>query len=205
MNIIKRKSDNVVIFKGDYLVLDKNGCRGKGWEFNKIPSSELVLEKIDELPGGFVTGLCTYINGVWGKTAEATEIADKDMDAYADQAIVNIDNSSDDLVTALIGRRDTEYLMAEKQAQAYIDAKYKGETFPYVSSWAKAKNQTEKWAADNIIETANSWRSTQSDVREKRLAHKERIRLSETIEEINETLRSWYNYIDSVKLNLGVK
>lgn len=205
MKIIKRKSDNVIIFKGDDLKLDKSGCTGKGWAFNKIPSSDLVLEEVQEFPAGFLVGACSYSYGEWSKTDAGTEINNKEFDGSIDKALSEIDSLSDELVNSLIGRRDTEYLMAEKQAQAYIDAKYKGETFPYVSSWAKAKNQTEKWAADNIIETANSWRSTQSDVREKRLAHKERIRLSETIEEINETLRSWYNYIDSVKLNLGVK
>ena len=203
MNIIKRRSDNVVIFKGDDLVLDKNGCRGKGWEFTKIPASELVLEKVNELPIGFATGLCTYLNGVWGKTVEATEIAIRDLDTYAKQALMVVDGSSDALVTAVIGRRDTEYLMAEKQAQAYIDANYKGNTFPYVDSWAQAKGVDQKWAADNIIETAANWRTVQSDMRAKRLKAKEDIRNATSIDSVDQIVNQWRKYIDIITKQLG--
>lgn len=115
-------------------------------------------------------------------------------------AIREIDGSADDLVTAVIGRRDTEYLMAEKQAQAYIDANYKGDTFPYVDSWAQAKGVDQKWAADNIIETAANWRAVQSDMRAKRLKAKEDIRNATSVDEI---LNQWRQYIDIIKNQLG--
>lgn len=203
MNIIKRKLDNVVIFKGDDLVLDNNGIRGKGWEFNKISPSDLILDKVEELPVGFVLGLCTYLNGVWGKTAEADEIAARDLGTYARDYLMVIDESSDALVGVAIGRRDTEYLMAEKQAQAYIDAGYKGDTFPYVDSWAQAKKANQKWAADNIIETAASWRAIQSDVRAKRLKAKEDVRNAHSADAIDEIVNQWYKYIDIIKKQLG--
>lgn len=203
MNIVKRKSDNVVIFKGDDLVLDKNGCRGKGWEFNKIPASDLILEKVDEIPIGFVPGLCTYSNGVWGKTIEANEIATRDLSTYANQALMVVDGSSDALVTAVIGRRDTEYLMAEKQAQEFIDAGYKGDTFPYVDSWAQAKKSDQKWAADNIIETAANWRTVQSDMRAKRLKAKEDIRNATSLDSVDQIVNQWRKYIDIITKQLG--
>lgn len=204
MNIIKRKSDNVVIFKGDDLVLDKNGCRGKGWEFSKMPANELVLEKVDELPSGFVPGLCTYSKGVWGKTTEGSEIAIRNLYTYAKQALMVVDGSSDVLVNAVIGRRDTEYLMAEKQAQEFIDAGYKGDTFPYVDSWAQAKQSDQKWAADNIIETAANWRAVQSDMRAKRLKAKEDVRNALSVDAIDEIVNQWHKYIDIIKQQLGV-
>jgi hypothetical protein len=203
MNIIKRKSDNVVIFKGDDLVLDKNGCRGKGWGFNKIPSNDLLLEQVDELPVGFAPGLCTYLNGVWGKTAEANEIATRDLGTYAKHALMIVDELSDILVNTVIGRRDTEYLMAEKQAQAYIDANYKGDTFPYVDSWAQAKGVDQKWAADNIIETASNWRTVQSDMRAKRLKAKEDIRNAESVDTVDQIVNQWRKYIDIITKQLG--
>lgn len=203
MNIIKRKSDNVVIFNGDYLVLDKNGCRGKGWEFNKIPSNELVLEQVDNLPVGFAPGLCTYLNGVWAKTAEANEIAIQDLDTHAKRALIVVDELSDALVTTVIGRRDTEYLMAEKQAQAYIDANYKGVTFPYVDSWAQAKGADQKWAADNIIETASNWRAVQSDMRAKRLKAKEDIRNAASVDIVDQIVNQWRKYIAIITKQLG--
>lgn len=203
MNIIKRKSDNVVIFKGDDLVLDESGCSGKGWKFDKIPTSELVLEKVDDLPAGFVPGLFTYSNGLWGKTAEATEIATRDLGTYAKQALMEVDGLSDAVVTTVIGRRDTEYLMAEKQAQAYIDANYKGDTYPYVDSWAQAKQSDQKWAADNIIETAASWRAVQSDMRAKRLKAKEDIRNAASVDTVDQIVNQWRKYIAIITKQLG--
>ena len=119
-------------------------------------------------------------------------------------ALIEIDQINDYIVTLAIGRRDTEYLMAEKQAQAYIDAGYTGDTYPYVHSWAIAKGETEQWAADDIIATANTWRTVQSDVREKRLVHKENIRNAATIEEFAVIMQSWYAYVEIVKTQLGI-
>ena len=113
-----------------------------------------------------------------------------------------IDGSSDELITAAIGRRDTEYLQAEKQAQEFIAAGYKGNTYPYVSSWATAKNETNVWASDNIIETATAWREVQSDLRAKRLMHKENVRNSETQEEIDTVMASWHGYINALKQSM---
>ena len=119
-------------------------------------------------------------------------------------ALVDVDLSNDDVVTAVIGRRDTEYLMAEKQAQAYIDAGYKGDTFPYVDSWAQAKSVDQKWAADNIIETATAWRTIQADMRAKRLHSKEQIRNATTVDQIAAICEQWKQYVDIIKNQLGI-
>jgi hypothetical protein len=119
-------------------------------------------------------------------------------------ALREIDSVNDDIVNMVIGRRDTEYLMAEKQAQAYIDAGYKGDTFPYVDSWAKAKESDQKWAADNIIETATNWRTIQADVRANRLRNKELVRNTTTEDEIAVIMQSWYAYVAIIKTQLGI-
>ena len=119
-------------------------------------------------------------------------------------ALVDVDLSNDDVVTAVIGRRDTEYLMAEKQAQAYIDAGYKGDTFPYVDSWAQAKSADQKWAADNIIETATAWRTIQADMRAKRLHSKEQIRNAMAVDQIAAICEQWKQYVDIIKNQLGI-
>lgn len=119
-------------------------------------------------------------------------------------ALVDVDLSNDDVVTAVIGRRDTEYLMAEKQAQAYIDAGYKGDTFPYVDSWAQAKSVDQKWAADNIIETATAWRTIQADMRAKRLHSKEQIRNAMAVDQIAAICEQWKQYVDIIKNQLGI-
>jgi len=129
----------------------------------------------------------------------------KQLDDRKSQAIIDVDCDSDDVVNDVIGRRDTEYLMAEKQAQDFIAAGYNGDTYPYVSSWAAAKNATESWAADNIIDTANNWRLVQSDMRAKRLKTKEDVRNALTVDDIDILVNTWKSYISSVKNSLGVK
>lgn len=133
---------------------------------------------------------------------ELESINTKQLQDKKSQSLKLIDESSDELITAAIGRRDTEYLQAEKQAQEFIAAGYKGNTYPYVSSWATAKNETNEWAADNIIETATAWREVQSDLRAKRLMHKENVRNSETQEEIDTVMASWQLYIKTLKQSL---
>lgn len=130
---------------------------------------------------------------------ELESINTKQLQDKKSQSLKLIDESSDELITAAIGRRDTEYLQAEKQAQEFIAAGYKGNTHPYVSSWAIAKNETDEWAADNIIETATAWREVQSDLRAKRLLHKENVRNSATLQDIDTVMGSWKMYINALK------
>lgn len=131
--------------------------------------------------------------------AKTKELLDSKM-----SALMTVDLSNDDIVTSVIGRRDTEYLMAEKQAQAYIDAGYKGDTYPYVDSWAIAKAKSEKWAADNIIETAANWRAIQADMRSKRLKAKEDIRNATSTDTVDAIVHQWYGYLGIIKQQLGI-
>ena len=204
MNIIKRKSDNVVIFRGSDLILDENGCSGKGWKFNKIPSADLVLESVSDIPEDFIMGMWTYASGMWALTAAGDIENNKEIATNKSDALLSIDKLSDDIVTTVIGRRDTEYLMAEQQAKAYIDAGYKGDTYPYVDSWAQAKSSDQKWAADNIIETAGVWRAAQSDMRKKRLKSKEDIRNATATDQIDNIVNIWVKDIGIIKQQLGI-
>lgn len=133
---------------------------------------------------------------------ELESINTKQLQDKKSQSLKFIDESSDDVITSVIGRRDTEYLQAEKQAQEFIDAGYTGNTHPYVSSWAIAKNESDEWAADNIIETAIAWREVQSDLRAKRLLHKENVRNSAILKDIDTIMASWQLYIKTLKQSL---
>lgn len=74
MQIIKRQSDNVVIFAGNDLALDESGCRGAGWQFRNINPSELTLETVDSIPVQFVGGGWSYADGVWTSNAIADQV-----------------------------------------------------------------------------------------------------------------------------------
>lgn len=65
IKIIKRFTDNVVLFVGNDLVLDDVGCSGAGWSFRNIDPNELVLEEAAEIPEGFTGGGWAYADGVW--------------------------------------------------------------------------------------------------------------------------------------------
>ena len=157
-------------------------------------------ERIDgELPPVTLGAMKRIGDSLIVDNAELESINIKQLQDKKSQSLKFIDESSDDVITAVIGRRDTEYLQAEKQAQEFIDAGYTGNTHPYVSSWAIAKNETDEWAADNIIETATAWREVQSDLRAKRLLHKENVRNSATQQDIDTVMGSWKMYINTLK------
>ncbi|MBX9636153.1 MAG: hypothetical protein K2Q14_06990 [Gammaproteobacteria bacterium] len=65
MKIIKRLSDNVVLFAGGDLVLDQDGCRGPGWQSRNIDRASLILETVDDIPQQFIGGGWTYVDGAW--------------------------------------------------------------------------------------------------------------------------------------------
>lgn len=77
MKIIKRQSDNVVLFTGDDLVLDDDGCRGTGWQLRNIDPNELTLEVVDEIPNQFIGGGWTYVDGVWESNSIGQEYIDE--------------------------------------------------------------------------------------------------------------------------------
>lgn len=74
MRIIKRQSDNVVIFAGEDLALDQDGCSGAGWQFRNMDPDELTLETVDSIPSQFVGGGWSYIDGVWTSNAIADQV-----------------------------------------------------------------------------------------------------------------------------------
>lgn len=74
MKIIKYISNNIVIFTGNDLSLDQNGCRGAGWQFRNIDPNELTLETVDSIPEQFVGGGWSYAAGVWTSNAIADQI-----------------------------------------------------------------------------------------------------------------------------------
>lgn len=204
MKIIKRKSDNVVLFQGEDLVLNEDGCGGDGWKFRRTPLDDLVLETVEDIPDNVDMGLWTHVSDVWIRTATGDAIDNKQLAEYVNNALIEVDLAADVLVNAVIGGRTVEYLTAESQAQTYIDAGYTGSVQPYVDGWAQAKLATQKWAADSIIETAISWRASQADLRAKRLRAKESIRNAISNLSIDEIVRQWHKDVDIIKQHLGV-
>lgn len=199
MKIIKRKSDNVVLFTGDDLNLSDKKCEGKGWTYANFEPGSLVIEEVESVPADLVPGKTVHDGDKFTLPADAEDLTiDKKM------ALKYIDDHSDSLVESVIGRRDVEYLTAETEALMFIEAKYKGEVPPYVQAWADATNNPAEWAADSIASTASKWRISSIDLRAHRLRAKEDIRNAETRQDINATRNLFEIYLDQLRRDLGV-
>ena len=74
MKIIKRKSDDVVLFASPYLVLDRSICSGRGWSYRHTGPVELELEEVAELPEGFIVRGWSHKDGVWTSNAIADQV-----------------------------------------------------------------------------------------------------------------------------------
>lgn len=73
MQIIKRQSDDIVIFTGDQLIISDGICYGPGWRYSTPPGESLVLETVAALPDGFIPGGWSYSGGTWTSTTIAEQ------------------------------------------------------------------------------------------------------------------------------------
>lgn len=67
MNIVIRKSDKIVLYVCDHLVLSNNGLTGGKYPASNITSVDHELIEVDNIPSDFVGGWYSYDNG-WAKT-----------------------------------------------------------------------------------------------------------------------------------------
>jgi len=74
VKIIKRKSDDVVLFANNYLTLEGAICSGRGWSYRHTGPVELELEEVAELPEGFIVRGWSHKDGVWTSNAIADQV-----------------------------------------------------------------------------------------------------------------------------------
>lgn len=118
--------------------------------------------------------------------------------------IRSIDADVDAIYAAVIGNRQAEYDLAEKDAQAYKAAGYAGTVPASVQAWADAKKQTAKWAADDILATSANWRTLQADIRAYRLGRKEDARNAADVAGVDAVMTTWAEYVTRTRAALGV-
>jgi len=68
MKIVKRISDNVVLFAGDNLAIEQSAVTGDGWWFSRIDVTLLTVEDVDSIPPYFIGSGWTYSDGIWSST-----------------------------------------------------------------------------------------------------------------------------------------
>ena len=118
--------------------------------------------------------------------------------------ITRIDTDVDAIYTAVIGRKDTEYIKAEEQALAYIAANYTGTVPEFVQDYATSEGQTASWAADAIAAKATAWRTAQASMRANRLQHKADARTAGSIAALDVIQAAWVAYVAAIKVTLGI-
>ena len=64
MNIIRRKSDNIVLYAANDLYLVESECRGNGWVDATNTNANCELLTVDEIPNNFKGGSFIY-DGTW--------------------------------------------------------------------------------------------------------------------------------------------
>lgn len=151
-----------------------------------------------EVPDGFTCAGYTFDGA--GVAAKAIPASQAEKDAFIKQ----IDTDADAIYTAVIGNRQTEYQLAESEANSYKTAGYAGTVPSSVQCWASAKNQTAQWAADDIIATATAWRGAQAAIRANRLQRKEDVRNAATAAQLSTAKQSWESFRATIRSQLGV-
>jgi len=114
------------------------------------------------------------------------------------ELISRIDMETDKTVSDVVGSRQSEYELAEREALAY---KVDGVVPLSVKALADAKGITIDLAADIIIANAQAWRNAQYELRAERLACKELVKTAIDMTPIAER---WSTFISDLRVQVGL-
>ena len=136
---------------------------------------------------------------------EKRAIAETAIFPNAQNALIKkIDSDVDEIISAVIGNRASQYEGAEREALAYKAAGYTGTVPPKVQAWATAKNQTATWAADSQIATSTGWRNAENALYAKRLLLKELARNAANSVALATVQAEWELFVSDIRSQLGV-
>lgn len=165
------------------------------------PVYDPVTHSVAEIAPSIVAGKWTQ---QWRASAlDAATVAANVANAKI-SIIRSIDADVDAIYAALLGNREAEYALAEKEATAYRDAGYAGTVPASVQAWATAKTQTATWAADDILAAASGWRAAQAAIRSNRLARKEAARNAADAAALATVQAQWAGFLAVIRAQLGL-
>lgn len=206
MKTILRNSDHVAFYVGEQLDLTPEGLRGLDWidpAFTPATATAVDLT----LPEDFLPGAYAY-DGGWSVVNQAlidahNALASAQLSLAVAALVRQIDGAVDAIYASAVGNRATEYQKAEEQARSYRAADYAGDGPKAVAAWANAAGNSARWAADDIIATADAWHTAEDTIRDARLMCKQRARNAKT-EEALETVRTqWTAFLAQIQAQLG--
>jgi hypothetical protein len=114
----------------------------------------------------------------------------------------------DAVYDASIGRRTTEYTRAEEAARAYKAADFTGLVSDYISGHARSNptgtEQTNGWAAQQIIERADTFHWAELQMRNVRFDRQADMRAAATHDELRMAIAAWDGFIADLRAQLGL-
>ena len=107
-----------------------------------------------------------------------------------------------------IGSREKEYTDAEAEARRFAAAGYTGPVNSDVSAYAQynptGQQQTNQWAADQIISRADAFAMAKRLMRSTRFACQAQMQASTTAEQLAAAVAIWVDFISTLRSQLGL-
>lgn len=131
-----------------------------------------------------------------------------DLDALKAAVIAKTYVDVDGVILAAVGNRAEEYKDAEAAARAFLEAGGEGDVDVAVSSYAEfnptGEAQTNAWAAEQIIQRADAFRTAQKAMRAERFARQAEMRAASTQDELASAVLVWETFIAGIVSGLGL-
>jgi hypothetical protein len=114
----------------------------------------------------------------------------------------------DAVVKDAVGNRTKEYELAEAASRVFAAAGYVGEVSKLVTSYALSnatlQEQTNEWAAQNIIARAMAFEWATEEMRDQRMTHGVAMQTATTSEALAGAVSSWSAFITGLRAQLGL-
>lgn len=153
--------------------------------------------------GATPTEVLYLVDGVevWEETAVLADIkAAATAKTFADV---------DAVIWDAVGNRTREYELAEQAARAFAAAGYQGEVSRLVTAYAlnnpTMQEQSNEWAAQNIIARASAFDWATEEMRDKRMYYGVRMQSAATHTELAAAVSGWDDFIAGLRAQLGLQ
>ena len=132
------------------------------------------------------------------------------LDAHKAAAIAKTYPDVDAVYDAAIGRRATEYANAEAAAREYLATEVRPSAVSgYITGHARSnptgQQQTNEWAAHQIIERADAFRWAELQMRNVRFDRQADMRAATAPDELAAAVREWDGFITWLRSTLGLQ
>jgi hypothetical protein len=147
------------------------------------------------------TSVLTYIDGVFGSRETG------DLTLLISTAVAQTYLDVDGVYDLAVGKRSTVYAIAEVDARAYKAGGYVGEAAISVASYAEFNPtltlQTHQWAADKIIQKADTFKYAELLMRTTMFKSQTAMRAATTHSELQTAITTWKGFISGIKSQIS--